>query len=239
MKYSLSTGLVLLCSALIIHSVNAAGIRDHTRPTNTAETNVSPSQADVLTLTLVTVAKQDLQTWLRLAASLKQVEFSRDKILSATVCSKNARLIKTGQRVRVFSANSKSSIVQARISTVSFKNNCAMINAQLAATPPSSDKRFIIEIVITRGKKIAIPKEAIIEEGLKKIVYRKTTTGSYQPVEIQTGIHGELYTEIIVKPTSGLHAGDQVVTLGSFFIDAQFKLKSATPSGMGHAHLHH
>ncbi len=239
MKYSLSTGLVLLCSALIIHSVNAAGIRDHTRPKNTAETTVSPSQADVLTLTLVTVAKQDLQTWLRLAASLKQAEFNRNKIVRASVCSNNAKLIKIGQRVRVFSANSKSSIIQARISTVSFKNNCAMLNAQLAALPAKSDNHFIIEILITRGKKIAIPNEAIIEEGFKKIVYRKMVTGGYQAVEIQTGIHGELYTEISVTPSSDLHVGDQVVTLGSFFIDAQFKLKSATPSGTGHAHLHH
>ena len=41
------------------------------------------------------------------------------------------------------------------------------------------------------------------------------------PQEIQTGLQGELFTEI----TGGLKDGDQVVTFGSFFIDAEHKLK--------------
>jgi len=46
---------------------------------------------------------------------------------------------------------------------------------------------------------------------------------SYAPREIQIGLQGELFTEI----TGGLKEGEQVVTFGSFFIDADHKLKGS------------
>ena len=44
----------------------------------------------------------------------------------------------------------------------------------------------------------------------------------YTPHEIHTGIQGELYTQVL----DGVKDGDQVVTFGSFFIDAEHKLKA-------------
>ena len=51
----------------------------------------------------------------------------------------------------------------------------------------------------------------------------RTPSGSYAQREIQTGLQGELFTEI----PGGLKAGEQVVTFGSFFIDADHKLKGS------------
>ena len=42
------------------------------------------------------------------------------------------------------------------------------------------------------------------------------------PRTIETGLEGELYTQV----TTGLAEGDQVVSIGSFFVDADNKLKS-------------
>jgi hypothetical protein len=41
------------------------------------------------------------------------------------------------------------------------------------------------------------------------------------PKEVHTGIQGELYTQVL----EGLQANTPVVTFGSFFIDAEHKLK--------------
>ena len=92
---------------------------------------------------------------------------------------------------------------------------------------------YVMEIVVERGPFLAIPNEAIIEEGDRRVVYVQRAAGQYVPQEIQTGIQGELLTEIV----GGLNDGDQVVTFGSFFIDAEHKLKAtdrpARPEGPG------
>ena len=66
-----------------------------------------------------------------------------------------------------------------------------------------------------------MPNEAIIESDGKHVVYVETEKGRYVPREIQPGLQGELYTQVL----DGLTAGQQVVTFGSFFIDADHKLK--------------
>jgi hypothetical protein len=50
----------------------------------------------------------------------------------------------------------------------------------------------------------------------------KDASGEYMPRTIETGLEGELYTQV----TTGLAEGDQVVSIGSFFVDADNKLKS-------------
>jgi len=52
-------------------------------------------------------------------------------------------------------------------------------------------------------------------------VYVQGSEGSYAPREVELGLQGELFTEVV----KGLMPGEQVVTFGSFFIDADHKLK--------------
>jgi Cu(I)/Ag(I) efflux system membrane fusion protein len=78
-----------------------------------------------------------------------------------------------------------------------------------------------MEIVADRGELLSVPNEAIIEEGDKHVVYVEQQQGQYVPREIHIGAQGELYTHVL----DGVKEGDQVVTFGSFFIDAEHKLK--------------
>ena len=52
-------------------------------------------------------------------------------------------------------------------------------------------------------------------------MYVQQQPGQYAPQEIHAGIQGELYTQVF----DGVRDGDEVVTFGSFFIDAEHKLK--------------
>ena len=83
-----------------------------------------------------------------------------------------------------------------------------------------------VEIVTDRGNFLSIPNEAIIEEGSRRVVYVQRQEGRYEPAVIGTGIQGELFTEV----REGLVDGEQVVTFGSFFIDAEYKLKGLASS---------
>ena len=103
------------------------------------------------------------------------------------------------------------------------------MDASLSAAGRQNARYYVMEIVVERGPFLSVPNEAIIEEGEKHIVYVQHETVQYLPQEIHTGIQGELYTQV----RDGLQEGAQVVTFGSFFIDAEHKLKGTEQSPRG------
>ena len=98
-----------------------------------------------------------------------------------------------------------------------------VVEATLAAVSRQGDQYYVLEIVVERGPFLSVPNETIIEEGDQQIVYVLRNPGQYVPQPIHTGIQGELYTQVL----EGLTDGDQVVTFGSFFIDAEYQLKGS------------
>jgi multidrug efflux pump subunit AcrA (membrane-fusion protein) len=111
---------------------------------------------------------------------------------------------------------------QARITRVQEKNGSVAVEAEFSGKGRANSTRYVMEITVDRGEFLSIPNEAIIEEGDKRVVYVEMHPGDYMPHPIQTGLQGELYTQV----SGGVKEGDQVVTIGSFFIDSAHKLKS-------------
>jgi len=114
---------------------------------------------------------------------------------------------------------------QAHIIRVVPRAGGATVEASLTAVGRQNAPYYVMEIVVERGPFLSVPNEAIIEEGNRHIVYVRQS-GQYVPQEIHTGIQGELYTQVL----DGLKEGAQVVTFGSFFIDAEHKLKGTEQS---------
>ena len=214
--------LSLLLLSFFSGLTSAQGVREHTRPSKAAGTVVSESQANDLTLTLSTASLRLVQTWIRTAGTID----TSGKVLTASLAASEASLVKVGQRLRAFPPSSKSSMYQAYVTRVVATPGGAAVEASLSATGRQNTTHYVMEIVVERGPFLAIPNEAIIEEGDRRVVYVQRTAGQYVPQEIRTGIQGELLTQIV----DGLNEGDQVVTFGSFFIDAEHKLK-ATDQG--------
>ena len=213
---------LLLLSLLATSSVGAQGVRSHTRPTNTG-TSVTKSQAVDLTLTLGEASVRPVQTWVRTGATIDKTR----KILTAYLYPPDSGLVKVGQRARAFPPESKSSMYQTRITRVVTHGDRTLVEARFAASGRENSVSYVLEIVAEQGPFLSIPNEAIIEEGDKHIAYVQKDPGHYVPQEIHMGVQGELYTQVI----DGLKEGDQVVTFGSFFIDAEYKLK-ATEQGV-------
>ncbi|HSW62127.1 MAG TPA: efflux RND transporter periplasmic adaptor subunit [Dissulfurispiraceae bacterium] len=78
-----------------------------------------------------------------------------------------------------------------------------------------------VEIKIPLGKKLAIPQDAVIDTGMRKIVYVDKGEGYFEPREIQTGIKAEGFIEVI----KGLQSGEKVAASANFLIDSEAKLK--------------
>jgi len=226
---------LLMSGSLAAQSVrdrvrDRAGVHEHAGPVRPAGTSINESQAEALTLTIGAVSSRLVQSWVRAAGAIDKT----NKILSADLIGPEAALIKVGQRVRAFPPSSKSSMYQAFVTRVIPRAGGATVEASLASTGRQNATLYVMEVVVEQGPFLSVPNEAIIEEGDKHIVYVQQQPGQYVPQEIHTGIQGELYTQIL----DGVNDGDQVVTFGSFFIDAEHKLKGTeqgSPAAAGAA----
>jgi len=208
----------LLLFAMVARSAaNAADIRERIRLTHPPGAAVSQTQADELTLTLTEIQVRPIQNWIRTVGSIDP----SGKKLTAYLSTAEATSIVVGQRARVFSADSKSSMYQARITRVAPQADRTLIEATLSGIGHDLSASYLLEIVVDYGEYLSVPNEAIIEEGDKQVVYVQTSDGSYQPHEISTRLQGERYTQVL----DGVTVGQQVVTTGSFFIDAEYKMK--------------
>ncbi len=237
---------LFLFSLTLATSILAQGIREHTRPgetidpararyrlgnnTKAAGTAVSDAQATDVTLTLNAVSVRPIQTWVRTAGRIDK----DGKRLRAYVHSPESSFVKVGQRVRAFPPESKSSMFQAWVTRIMTQPDGAMIEVTLSSVGHPNSSNYVLEIVTVRGDFLSIPNEAIIEEGARRVVYVQRQAGQYVPVEIETGIQGELYTAV----EKGLMEGDQVVSFGSFFVDSEYKLKSIDQSAPSNDQQH-
>ena len=223
------TCALLLVTGFMVGSASSQGVRDHTRSTP-LDTAVSESQAIDLTLTVTETAHRSLQTWVRTAGRLDDT----GHVLVAYVSPSEADLVQVGQRVRAFPPESKSSIYQAKVTNVIAQGDRARVEATIPARPSRDAVHYVMEIIAERGFFLAVPNEAIIKEGNRQVVYLQQREGHYVPREIHTGLKGELYAEVL----HGLREGERVVTLGSFFIDAEYKLKETEQNTIGDARHH-
>ncbi len=87
------------------------------------------------------------------------------------------------------------------------------------------------KIIIDLGEKLAIPEEAVLDTGMRKIVYLSKAEGFLEAKEVKLGQKADGHYEVL----EGLKEGDIIVTSGNFFVDSESKLKAAA-SGASHQH---
>ena len=196
---------------------SALAQRERTRPTWNSSTTVTETQASELTLTLTEAAVRPIQVWVRTAGIIDGTR----RVVTATVPTGVAGRIRVGQRARVFSPESRSRMYQANVSQVVPAADGAVVRATVAGQTLDASRHFVVEIVTENEEFLSVPNEAILESGGKQLVYVQGANGEYTPQEITVGLRGELFTQVV----EGLEPGQQVVTIGSFFIDAEHRLK--------------
>jgi len=78
-----------------------------------------------------------------------------------------------------------------------------------------------VELKVNLGQKLAVPDDAVIDTGLRKIVYVDKGDGYFEPRAVTTGLRAEKLIEIL----SGLKAGEKIASAANFLIDSEAKLK--------------
>ncbi len=94
--------------------------------------------------------------------------------------------------------------------------------------PSNSFVQF--KITLDLGKRLAVPKSAILFNGDHNMVYVETSPGKFIGKKIQLGVQASDYYEV----DQGLQVGEQVVVNGHFLIDSETQMRMGTSGGHQH-----
>jgi Cu(I)/Ag(I) efflux system membrane fusion protein len=83
-----------------------------------------------------------------------------------------------------------------------------------------------VEIPITMPPSLHVSADAVIDSGIKKIVYVDSGDNTFEPRRVETGWRLGRQVEI----TDGLMPGDKVIVSGNFLIDSESRMKTAAGS---------
>ncbi len=74
------------------------------------------------------------------------------------------------------------------------------------------------------AKALVVPKEAVLDTGLRQLVFLDRGEGAYVPYPVKLGRRNQDSVEVL----EGLKEGDRIVTSANFLLDAESKLASAS-----------
>jgi Cu(I)/Ag(I) efflux system membrane fusion protein len=82
-----------------------------------------------------------------------------------------------------------------------------------------------VEIRIDLGSRLSVPDDAVIDTGVRQIVYVDRGAGNYEPREVLLGPRTEGLREVI----RGLRAGEKVAASAAFLVDSEAQLRGVRP----------
>jgi len=79
-----------------------------------------------------------------------------------------------------------------------------------------------VEFAVARPSHLAVPEDAVLDSGMRQIVYIDKGQGVFEPREVVAGEHFEGKVEIL----AGLKEGERVVAAGAFLLDSESRMKA-------------
>jgi Cu(I)/Ag(I) efflux system membrane fusion protein len=79
------------------------------------------------------------------------------------------------------------------------------------------------------GEVLALPEEAVIDTGVRKVVFVEVAAGRFQPREVRLGRRGDADYEVL----EGLAAGERVVVSAQFLLDSESRLRGVARPAHG------
>jgi multidrug efflux pump subunit AcrA (membrane-fusion protein) len=152
--------------------------------------------------------------------------------VEAAIYSNEAPFIKIGQKAEISlpydQGKSVTSTVayidpvlnpDARTLKIRFNVNASSLNLK-----PGMFADVTLKVEPKEG--VIIPDAAIIDTGLRKIVYVQTSQGRFTPREVTTGLISNGSAII----TSGIAKGENVAVKGNFLLDSESRIRGAIAS---------
>ena len=146
----------------------------------------------------------------------------------ADLFGEEARMLRPGMRVKV-TVRELSKTLYARVSDAPalFDASSRTLKLRLEADNSGLLLRPGMFVDVESNTKapvgLSIPQDAVLDSGLKKIVYVETSDDVFEPRPVQLGAAFGDRVEIV----RGLDQGDRIVTSGNFLVDSESRIRSA------------
>jgi RND family efflux transporter MFP subunit len=85
-----------------------------------------------------------------------------------------------------------------------------------------------VTLALESARGVVIPDSAVIDTGLRKVVFVETAQGTFTPREVVAGLRGEGKTLVL----SGVREGEAVVVKANFLLDSESRLRAALNRAM-------
>ncbi|MDO9109861.1 MAG: efflux RND transporter periplasmic adaptor subunit [Desulfatirhabdiaceae bacterium] len=85
-----------------------------------------------------------------------------------------------------------------------------------------------VNLMIDYGEGLVIPDSAIIDSGIRKVVFVDKGEGRFEPRQVKAGVRSEGKTQVL----SGLNVQDRVVVKANFLLDSESRLRALIDAAM-------
>jgi membrane fusion protein, copper/silver efflux system len=147
-----------------------------------------------------------------------------------------AAYIRLGQKAKMTLSYNPGKVYEGTVSYIypTLDPNTRTLKVRLEFPNPALDLKpnmfADVELDISAGRALQVPSEAVLDSGTRKIVFIAQPGGYFEPRDIQVGSKSDGKFTI----TSGLKAGEIIVTSGNFLIDSESKLSSSAAPAHQH-----
>ncbi|MBU0672890.1 MAG: efflux RND transporter periplasmic adaptor subunit [Candidatus Margulisbacteria bacterium] len=154
-------------------------------------------------------------------------------------------LVKVGQSARVVSVAYPGQTFSGRVRAiepiVDSRTRSARARIEVANPRLELKPQMYVDVYLKAKSKpsLAVPREAVLDTGMRKVVYVEKGEGRFEQRQVSTGQQGYFidggenrhFTSVV----SGLSQGEKVVTAASFLIDSQSQLTGGSSALYGGA----
>jgi len=86
-----------------------------------------------------------------------------------------------------------------------------------------------VTLALAQAPGVTIPDSALIDTGVRQVVFVETAAGTFEPRQVKVGVRGGGKVQIV----AGIKAGEQVVVKANFLLDSESRLRAALNKVIG------
>ncbi len=88
-----------------------------------------------------------------------------------------------------------------------------------------------VTLALDQARGVAIPDSAVIDTGVRQVVFVETGEGTFEPRQIKIGVRGGGKVQVV----AGVSPGERVVVKANFLLDSESRLRAALEKAIGGA----